>query len=104
MVALRNKVKEEKHLKYIREVKKRNTNEHVLHGPVDYAKMLKLRFRVGDLDLPERRKRYTSSRKEEEEYAQMCPCGKAVESRTHIVGECAKYQEERDVLEMRKID
>ena len=49
-----------------------------LCGPMDYAKTLKLRFRVGDLDLPERRKRYASSR-EEEEIAQMCPCGKAVE-------------------------
>ena len=26
-----------------------------LHGPKDYAKTLKLRFRAGDLDLPERR-------------------------------------------------
>ena len=35
----------------------------------------------------------------------MCPCGKAVDSRTHIVGECDIYKEERDVLEeMRKID
>ena len=25
-----------------------------LHGPMDYAKTMKLRFRVGDLDLPER--------------------------------------------------
>ena len=55
-----------------------------LRGPMDYAKTLKLRFRVGGLDLPERRKRYASSR-EEEEIAQMCPCGKAVYSRTHIV-------------------
>ena len=30
--------------------------------------------------------------------------GKAKESRTHIVGECEIYKEERDVLEMRKID
>ena len=74
-----------------------------MHGPMDYAKMLKLRFRVGDLDLPERRKRYASSR--EEEIAQMCPCGKAVGSRTHIVGECEIYKEERDLLEeMREID
>ena len=29
-----------------------------LHGPMDYAKTLKLRFRLGDPDLPERRKRY----------------------------------------------
>ena len=47
-----------------------------LHGPLDYAKTLEPRFRVGDLDLPERRKRYTSSRGEED--AQMCPCCKAV--------------------------
>ena len=71
---------------------------------MDYAKTLKLRFRVGDLDLPERRKRYASSR-EEEEIAQMCSCGKALESRTHLVGECEMYKEERNLLEeMRKID
>ena len=61
-------------------------------------------FRVGGLDLPERRKRYASSREEEKEVAQTCPGGKAVESRTHIVGECEIYKEERDVFEMRKID
>ena len=49
-----------------------------LHGPMDYAKKLKLGFGVGDLDLPEIRKRYTSSREEEED-AQMRPCGKATE-------------------------
>ena len=69
-----------------------------LHGPLDYAKTLKLRFRIGDLDLPERRKRCASSR-EEEEIAQMCPCGKAVERRTHIVGECKIYKDERAVFE-----
>ena len=69
-----------------------------VHGPMDYAKTLKLRFRVGDRGLPDRRKRYASSR-EEEEMAQMCPCGKAVESRTHTaVGECDMYKKERDVL------
>ena len=36
----------------------------------------------------------------------MCPYGKAVESRTHTVGECEICKEERDVLEgeMSKID
>ena len=36
----------------------------------------------------------------------MYPCGKAVESRTHIVGERETYKEERDLLlvKMRKID
>ena len=69
-----------------------------LHGPMDHAKSLKVKFRAGDLDLPERKKGYTS-RKEEGKYAQMCPCGKANESRTHIVGQCEMCKEERDVLE-----
>ena len=43
--------------------------------------------------------RHTGSREEEEEDAQMCPCGKANESRTHIVGEGEMYKEERAVLE-----
>ena len=35
----------------------------------------------------------------------MYPGGSAVESTTHVVGECETYKEERDVLdEMRKID
>ena len=77
-----------------------------LHGPIDYAKNLKLRFRIGDLELPERRKRYISSRVEEEEDAQTCPCGKARESRVHIVAECELYKEERDILveEMREVE
>ena len=65
-----------------------------------------LRFRVGEVDLPERRERYTSSREEEGEVdAQMCPCGEAIESRSHVVGECEMYKEEREVLEeMREVD
>ena len=36
----------------------------------------------------------------------MCPCRITIESRTHIVGECEIYKEERDALEeeIRKID
>ena len=103
-LALRNKVEPEKHLKVYGGLREVGMKAY-LHGPMDFAKTLKLRFRVGDLDLPERRKRYTSSREEEEIDAQMCPCGKAIESRTHIVGECEIYKEERDVLEeeMREI-
>ena len=73
---------------------------------MDYAKKLKLRFRVGDLNLPERRKkRYTSGGEEEDVVTYMCPCGTTIESRAHIVGECGIYKEERDALEkMRKID
>ena len=85
----------------IRGVEGRYWNETYLHGPMDYAKKLKLKFRVGDLDLPERRKRYAGSRGEEDVATNMCPCGTTIESWTHVVGECDK--EERDALEeMRK--
>ena len=70
-----------------------------LHGPLGAAKNLKLRFRVGDLDLPEMRKRYTTKRVEEEKYEHNRPCGKAIESRPHIVAECKLHKEEREVLE-----
>ena len=70
-----------------------------------YAKKLKLRFRVGDLDLPEGRKRYTSSREEEDVATQMCLCGTTIESRTHKVGECEIYKKEWDASEeIRKFD
>ena len=62
-----------------------------------YAKKLKLRFRVGDLDLPKKKKRYTRSREEDMD-AHMCPFGTTVESRTHVVGECEIYKEERDAF------
>ena len=36
----------------------------------------------------------------------LCPCGTAIKSRTHIVGECEIYKEKLNVLEeeMRKLD
>ena len=58
-----------------------------LHGPMDYSKKLKPRFRVGDLGLPERRKGYSSSR-EEDVATHLYPCGTTIENETHIVGEC----------------
>ena len=53
-----------------------------LNGPTDYAETIKLRYRVGGMNLPEKRKRYTSSREEED--AQMCPCGKAIENTVEL--------------------
>ena len=70
-LVLRNKAKEEKHLKIYGGLREDLEIKTYLHGPMDYAKRLKLRFRGGDLDLPERRKRYTSSR-EEQEVATIC--------------------------------
>ena len=75
-----------------------------LHGTLDYAKTLKLRFRIGDLDLPERRKRCASSREEEIAQLSCALVAKAIQSRIHMLGECEIYKEERDVFEMRKID
>ena len=106
MKSLKQKVDEEDHLKIYGGLKEGLGMKTYLHGPLDYSKNLKLRFRIGDLDLPERRKRYTSSRVEEEEEAQTCPCGKARESRTHIVAECELYKKERDTLveEIREVN
>ena len=63
-------VKEEEHVLTYRGLRKDTGSKTYLHGPMDHATTLKLPFRVGDLDLPERRKRYASNR-EEEEYSQM---------------------------------
>ena len=102
--ALRRKVHEKEHLKIYGGLKEGIGMEAYLHGPMDAVKSLKLRFRVGDLDLPERRKRYMSTRVEEEEESN-CPCGKAIiESRIHTVAECELYQEEWDVLEVEMRD
>ena len=80
-LALRNKVKEEEHLEIFVGSREEVAMNMYLHGPMDYAKTLKLRLRVGDLDLPERRKRLISSREEGKEDAKMCPCGKSIESK-----------------------
>ena len=61
----------EKHLEIYGELREGKGMKTYLHGPTEFAKTLKLGFRVGDLDQPERRKRYTSSREEEED-AQKC--------------------------------
>ena len=63
-LALRNKVKEEKHLEIYGGLRETIGMKTCLHGPMDYAKTLKLQFRLGGPDLPERRKRYASSRGE----------------------------------------
>ena len=100
------RVKEERHLEMYGGLREDIGMKTYLHGPMGFAKKLKVRFRVGDLDLPERSKRYTSSREEEGVATNMFPCGATVESRTRIVGECEIYKEERDALEeeMRKLD
>ena len=78
-------MKEKKHLEIYGGLGEYIGMKTYLHSPMDYATKLQLRFRVGDLDLPEGRQRCTSSW-EEEVATNMCPCGTALESRTLIVG------------------
>lgn len=59
-----------------------------LYRLMDYAKNSKVRFRVEDLNLPERRLRFTGSPVVEETDAQNSPCGKATGNRDHIVAGC----------------
>lgn len=47
------------------------------------------------------RKPRTSSQVEEEVGAQNCPCGDAIESRTHLMAECELDLEERGVSELK---
>ena len=106
-LALSNKVNEEKHLEIYGELREDIGMNTYLHGLMDYAKKLKLRFRVRDLDVPERRKDIPTSSRENMD-AHMCLYGTTIiiESRTHIVGECEIYKEELDALEedIRQLD
>ena len=63
-----------------------------LHGAMDYAEKLKLPFRVGDLDLPEERMRYSSSQENEHVGKNTCPCATTIEIETPKVGECEIYK------------
>ena len=69
---LRNKVKEDKHLQIHGRLREDIGMKTYLHGPMDYAKKLKLRFRVGDLDLPKRRKRCTPVVRRRRMWPQIC--------------------------------
>ena len=48
----------------------------------------------------------TDARRYDDDIPSVCPCGKAVESITHTVGECEICMEEPDLIEgdMRNID
>ena len=72
-----------------------------LHGPMDYAKTLKLLFRVGDVDLPKRGIPVVRRGKNTQIRVHVAK----QQGRTYIARECAMYKEERDVFEeMRQRD
>ena len=62
MLALRNKIKNDEHFQRYGGLSEGIGIKTYSHGPMNSAKTPKLQFRVGDLDLPERRNRYISSR------------------------------------------
>ena len=102
-LALRNKVKEEKHFRDMRGVEGRCWSENVAARPNGLREIAETAISCTGLG-PTRKKRYTSTR-EEDVATNMCPCGTTIESRSHIVGECEIHKEERDALEgMRKLD
>ena len=79
---------------------RRNRNESVFARLMDLEKTLQLRFRVRHLELPEKKKRYTYQKSDEEGVdARMCLCGNATGSRSRIAGECERKKEERDGIE-----
>ena len=80
----------------MRGVKRRNRNENVFARPIGIRENVETAV-SGRGPGPARKKRCTSSRGKDEDDAYMCPCGKAVESTTHSVGECGIYKEEWDV-------
>ena len=103
MASAKKKGEREGTLKDLRGVKRRNRSKNVFPRPNRPHENAETAISCWGPGPTRKRKRYVSSR-EEEEIAQMCPCVKAVESRTHLVGECEICKEERDLLEMRKID
>ena len=89
--------------RYIREVKTRDGNENVFTPPNGLPGTRKRRncFSCRGPG-PARKKRYTSSREEED--AQMCPSAQEKQSRTHIVGECDICKEKRNGMEIRPVE
>ena len=57
--SLRRKVEEEEYLKIYGGLREGIGMKTYLHGPLDYAKNLKLRFRIGDLVEWRRKKKHT---------------------------------------------
>ena len=55
-LALRNNVKEDEQLRDIQALSEDIGMKPNLHGPMDYPSTMKLRFCLGDLDLPEKSK------------------------------------------------
>ena len=83
----------------VRGVEGRYWNEHVFALPSGLREKAETAISCRGPG-PTRKKKYiyTSSREEEDMDAHVCPCGTTIE-RTHAVGECEIYKEERDALE-----
>ena len=88
-------VKQDTHLRDIQGWREDIGMKTYLHGPTDYyAKKPKLRFCVGHLDLPKRRKEYASCRGGRHAHKYV-----TVWHNTHIARECETYKEKRDAID-----
>lgn len=81
----------EEHIRGVERGDKNDNTSARFHGL--RGQKSKVRLRVGDLHLPERR--HTGSRVEEVAGEQNCLCGTAIESRTNLVADCDLYKEEQ---------
>ena len=90
----------------IRGVKRRGRDESIFARPTGRGEILENAISGVGPGSAGKKKRHTTKRVEEEKDKKNCPCGEAIESRTHMVAEYELYQEERDVLEgeMRDLD
>lgn len=60
-----------------------------LHGPMDEETKLKVKFRTGDIDIQERRRRFRKVGEDDDKFK--CDCGSECEDRVHVVAECSLY-------------
>ena len=104
--AQRNKVKMKKHLEIYGGLGEYDRWVKCPHSRMNYAKRLKLRPRVEDLGLPERKTIYISSREAEDVGSYICPCRTTTRRRTYTVARSKIYKEEQDAFEegMRTLD
>lgn len=85
--SVETEVDKETHLKIWEGLKEGIEGANIHAGTNVLCGKVKVRFRMGDLDFPERMRRYTGDRVVEEVNAQSYPCAKATEGESHILAE-----------------
>jgi len=101
---LRKEIREKEGLEVYGMINERIGFKEYLHGPMDEGTKLKVKFRTGDIDLQERRRRFRKVDEDDDKFK--CQCGAECEDRVHVVAECTLYEKEREVYltELGEID